>query len=304
MASRNSHTRQGRWLCPSSSAEIATLSTEPYIRAHLPGPSLATFGYIFNLSHASSSLWLSVATLDRLIAVDDFTNAGWRTQLDGHIALICDAEQNFQRLIPAPGLEPLHVDAATAFTTCRMMADAVATAVETEDPTALTRAISYRKLCAATYEVMTQGVNQYSRDLSTTGHTSTGRSTPNSPMEEDVNKFVDKTCRRCGRTLPTTLGFFGQHLHCRDGLRPNCRTCHTQVLVERRQRQNERSRAWTATNRDKVRASVRKSSRRNRRARTEYMRHYREENRERLCEYVRAYSARCRAESATPQPAS
>ena len=105
-----------------------------------------------------------------------------------------------------------------------------------------------------------------------------------------------KTCDRCGHTKPATRKHFGPNLRNRDRFKSYCRACSPAVTAERKRRKAERSRAWAQANRDKARASVKRTYEKNRRQRLAYMRQWRQTNKERIAACQREYAARKRRE--------
>jgi hypothetical protein len=103
-----------------------------------------------------------------------------------------------------------------------------------------------------------------------------------------------KVCERCGHSYPATFAYFGDNGRYSDGLALHCRACRTALAAERKQRKNERSKAWAQANRDKVRESARQSYQNTRRDRLAYMRRYRAANKENLNAYQREYRQRSR----------
>ena len=51
-----------------------------------------------------------------------------------------------------------------------------------------------------------------------------------------------KVCSKCGVKKPT--GEFYRHVHTRDRLRPECKTCHVRLREERRKKKIENHRAY------------------------------------------------------------
>lgn len=106
-----------------------------------------------------------------------------------------------------------------------------------------------------------------------------------------------KTCERCLKSKPATEKYFDLNFRYRDGLKPYCRDCGHTVAAERRQRKNERSKAWYHANKEKARQVARESWQRNRSDRLAYLRRWREENKEQIAEYQRAYAERKKQEA-------
>jgi hypothetical protein len=98
-----------------------------------------------------------------------------------------------------------------------------------------------------------------------------------------------KVCERCGHAYAATHEHFGSNWRHRDGLALYCRNCAPAVIAERRQRKNERSKAWAAANREKARETARKSYAKTRHERLEYMRRWRQANKEKIKAYAREY---------------
>jgi hypothetical protein len=98
-----------------------------------------------------------------------------------------------------------------------------------------------------------------------------------------------KTCDRCGVAKPTTEKYFDTNLRSPDRLKTYCRACSPTVTAERRARKREKAREWAAANREKVRESVKRAYENNRAQRLAYMRRWRQENKEHIADYQRAY---------------
>lgn len=108
-----------------------------------------------------------------------------------------------------------------------------------------------------------------------------------------------KVCDRCEVAKPATETYFGINLRTKDHLKPYCRACGPAVILERRKRKNELSKAWYAANLEKARERARESRARNPKDRRAYFRRYRQENKEKLNAQTRAYAQRKRQESAS-----
>jgi len=98
-----------------------------------------------------------------------------------------------------------------------------------------------------------------------------------------------KICERCHVEKPAREKFFDINLRSPDRLKAYCRACSPAVNAERRKRKAERSREWARANREKARESTKRSYEKRRRERLAYLRRWRQENKEHIQEYQRAY---------------
>jgi hypothetical protein len=101
-----------------------------------------------------------------------------------------------------------------------------------------------------------------------------------------------KICDRCHRELPATDRYFDLDLRGGYGFKSYCRDCSPAVAAERRQRKREKSKEWTRNNPEKVKATAQRTYEEHRAERLAYLRRYRQENKDRLREYQRAYLER------------
>lgn len=102
--------------------------------------------------------------------------------------------------------------------------------------------------------------------------------------------MLEKTCTKCGETLPATLGYFNKMEHGKHGLWAECKICSSKRKQEWRAANKEKIRESTRLYNEAHREEIQRYREANREKANERSRQWREENKERQCENSRRWT--------------